>query len=125
MNPQDHENISKPTKQINVISSHNLINSYDDSIKNICECNCDCKNKNNYDYMCLAPSYSKKVICTENGVMIIKTISHCKHFASCELSRTSCNVLNNISHNISDNKSFDNSDVALKVNNENLNINIL
>ena len=58
--------------------------------KNLCKCNCACKNKNNYDYMCLAPSHSKKVIRSVNGDMMIKTINHCKHFASCELARTSC-----------------------------------
>lgn len=55
-----------------------------------CRCKCDCKNSSSYDYMCLTPSYGKKLLRHPDGKTEFVKVTHCNHFASCPLSRTTC-----------------------------------
>jgi hypothetical protein len=70
------------------------------NINNKCLCACDCRYRDGYDYMCLAPSYGKKGIISESGEIDFRYITYCRHFASCPLTGTSCQLHNdNISNN--------------------------
>ena len=64
--------------------------------KDFCRCGCDCRKMNQYDYMCLAPAQSKKIM--DEKEKQYKTIKYCKHFASCKLANTTCRPSNIIIH---------------------------
>lgn len=62
-----------------------------DSIDILYTCKCRCRERDKQSYMCLAPKYK---ICSIIGnpmctKMTIKTL-FCRHFASCDLSGTTC-----------------------------------